>query len=281
MRRSALTLAFALFAQHASAAAPDASPFDGCKVTSAGPPTVHVACGQDVLDVTDSTPGERGDAFNEGVILGIKEGAKQPVEQVEFSIELGGAKHRAVRLVSAGTLQWVHVTLRRSEGQRTILCREALRPESRCHPWIEAAAQWIWRAGPPASVPRELRLPVIAGRAYQVPEDCQFVESPGGGTVACSGKVALAWVEAPAAESLNPEPLIANFRRLAKTEATVDCSVERVSTRCWNGAAPDDGMRVYISHAAVVRDKRLVVICLQAGSGLPKACQSVLSLPRP
>ncbi len=276
-------LSLAVLAQQASAAVPDNNPFDGCKVTSVGPPTVHVACGQDVLDVTDSTPGERGDAFNEGTILGIKEGAKQPVEQIEFSIEFGGAKHRAVRLISAGTLQWVHVTLRRSEGQRTILCREALRPESRCQPWIEAAAQWNWRAGPPASVPRDLRLPEIAGRAYQVPQDCQFVESPNGGTVTCSGKTTLAWVEAPAAESLNPEPLIANFRRLAKKEATIDCSVEGVPTRCWNGAAPADGMSVYVSQAAVVRGKRLVVICLQsgAGSGLPRACHSVLSIPLP
>ena len=34
----------------------------------------------------------------------------------------------------------------------------------------------------------------------------------------CSDKTMLTWVESPAAGSLNPEPLIANFRRLAKKE---------------------------------------------------------------
>lgn len=97
----------------------------------------------------------------------------------------------------------------------------------------------------------------------------------------CSDKTTLTWMEAPAAGMLNPEPIIANFRKLAKKEGTVDCSVEGIPTRCWNGT--DGGLGVYVSHAAAVRGKQLIVVCLRAGggSGLPRPCESVLKLPVP
>lgn len=283
MRHLSLLGVLALMSDLPLAAVPQDSPLEGCRVKSAGPPTVHVACGEDMLEVTDATLEERGEAFDEGLILGLREGAKQPVEQVEFSIELGGAKHRAVRLISAGTHQYVIVTLGRAEGRRTIMCREALRPESRCHPRIEAAARWDWRAGPPASVRRDLRSPEVAGRPLALPQGCDFVDGPGGGKVTCSDRTFLAWVEAPAAGTLDPAPIIANFRRLAKHEGTLGCSVEGVLTECWNGTDAEAGVGVYVSHAVVVRGKRLVVVCLQAhrGTGLHQACQSILALPLP
>lgn len=236
--------------------------------------------------MTDWATGERGRAFNEGTIVGLKDSAKQPVEQIEFSIELGGTRHRAVRLISAGSLQWVLVALDRAEGMRQIMCREVLRPESRCQPWIEAAARWDWRAGPPPSVPRDLRLPEVAGRPYKIPQACGHTETPSGWVVTCSDKTMFGWSESSVAGTLNPEAVIASFRKLAKKEGTIDCSVEGVPTQCWNGTAPDDGMAVYVSHPAVVRGKWVVVLCLQGAAGvvshgLPQACESVLALPRP
>ncbi len=254
-----------------------ADPFDGCKVVSAGNPRSIISCGPDLLIVMDTLGGDTNAV--QGMLFGISQQAPPPLQRSDTPIELSGSPHKAVWIVDGNRTQYVVTVDPHAEGLRTFMCREGAGAESKCQARLEAAQKWAWGAGPPETIPRDIKEPTLAGRPYKLPAGCEFNASErAGGTVRCADRTIFTWIEFSAGETWKGEEWAARFPLRANTTIT-PCIVAGIKTKCWNANAPEEDGEVHISDEVVVRGTRLAVMCLHKGVGkpLPSACNSVLS----
>jgi hypothetical protein len=273
-----LAASWILFAA-ATAAAPS-NPFAGCRVTAAGRDKVQVACADGTLDVTDGGTADNDD-YRRGLITGLHNTARQPVEESEAVLAVPGGKLAATRLVAAQQEVWFVASAPRAEGKRLLMCHEGLSPGGRCELRIGAALAWKWRTGPGAEVPRDIHSPALAGRAVTPPAGCDVAPAPGSTTIQCADASLFVWVDLAPGSTWSAKER-ASTMAPGKPLSSAGCMVEGIATRCWIAAVqPGTSFRFIISEEVQVRGQRLAVACFAIAESLPPACRESLTMAAP
>jgi hypothetical protein len=174
------------------------------------------------------------------------------------------------------------LALPRAEGARALACFFVSGKENPCPSLVEAAAGLAWRAGPPASLPRERSGLTLPGRTYEPPPGCRGQARPNGFYVTCSDQTSFGWAQLPAGMSLY-EGARAGLAKVATLhEEQRDCTVEGVHTRCtvFVAAECDPDRSSMILAELTMGGKSIAATCVSRNDvpPVPAVCASAISV---
>jgi hypothetical protein len=289
MRARCLSIWIALGAALPARPAGAEEPFAGCKVNAPTPEGWKVLCRTGwLLSISDGAPGFRLPEYLDATATGLQAATRGQVHRQPVPLRLSPGQWivdglRVTEAQEPGPSFTLVAHTQRAEGLRVVTCTGLAANEARCKRAIQSVAANPWRAGPPASVPRNLPAAKIAGREYQAPRGCQVTTQPNLTFVGCNGEPVLLWAQPPNDLGAIEGLVTAQMNQSGMQERTrIPCWVEGIKTDCrvFRSGQPSDRRAGYFARATV-RTQPIAVVCLSSDGALPPACSSVMSLPRP